>query len=83
MGFAVGGIPEQLQGGRGIAVKAGDQVLFEEAVRRVLEGRGGLLEREALAGVIREENSTEKMTAAYERVYGELLGKRGAEQRGR
>lgn len=83
VGFAVGGIPEQLQGGRGIAVKAGDQVLFEEAVRRVLEGRGGLLEREALAGVIREENSTEKMTAAYERVYGELLGKRGAEQRGR
>lgn len=72
VGFDVGGIPEQLTGGRGIAVKAGDQARFNAAVESVLEGRAGLVDRETLAAAVREENSTERMTEAYERIYREL-----------
>lgn len=75
VGFAVGGIPEQLSGKRGIAVKTGDQEAFDTAVRSVLDGSAGLLDGERLAAVIRGENSTEQMTRAYEQVYERLLGK--------
>lgn len=78
VGFAVGGIPEQLTGGRGIAVKAGDQALFDDAVRYVLDGDACLLAGEGLAKVIREENSTEKMAKAYEQVYEGLVHPAGA-----
>lgn len=74
VGFDVGGIPEQLAGGRGIAVEAGNQALFDRAVCGVLSGEAGLMSREALAAVIREENDTEGMTRDYERIYRELLG---------
>ncbi len=72
VGFDVGGIPEQLAGGRGIAVQAGNQAQLDGAVRSVLAGEEKLLGREALAAVIREENSMERMTEAYEKVYREL-----------
>lgn len=74
VGFDVGGIPEQLTGGRGIAVKAGDQARFDAAVESVLTGQAGLMDREALSAAVREENSTERMTEAYERIYRELHG---------
>jgi Glycosyltransferase len=73
VGFEVGGIPEQLSGGRGIVVKPGDQQAFTAAVEKVLEGGGTLLGRERLAEEIRRENSTEKMTEAYLEIYGRLI----------
>ena len=73
VGFEVGGIPEQLSGGRGIVVKPGDQQAFTAAVEKVLEGGGTLLGRERLAEAIRRENSTEKMTEAYLEIYGRLI----------
>lgn len=73
VGFDVGGIPEQLAGGRGIVVKAGDQRAFADAVRRVLGKDSGLLRGERLAELIREENSMEKMTEEYREVYLSLL----------
>lgn len=73
VGFEVGGIPEQLSGGRGIVVKPGDQQAFTAAVEKVLEGGGTLLGRECLAEEIRRENSTEKMTEAYLEIYGRLI----------
>ncbi len=73
VGFDVGGIPEQLAGGRGIVVEAGNQAQFDAAVRSVLAGEAGLMGRQALAAVIREENDTERMTREYERIYRELI----------
>lgn len=82
VGFWAGGIPEQLTGGKGIAVETGNQSAFDEAVRRALADKGetaegkkaaGLLRGEALADIIRKENSTEKMTEEYLRVYRRLL----------
>lgn len=69
VGFQTGGIPEQLADGRGIAVKAGDQEAFTEAVRRVLREPECVLHGETLAAVVRKENSIEKMTAEYRKVY--------------
>ncbi|MCM1100406.1 MAG: glycosyltransferase [Clostridium sp.] len=73
VGFDAGGIPEQLTKGRGIAVRAGDQQAFTEAVRKALGEGSGLLKGEALASLIREENSTAKMTEEYRRLYQSLL----------
>ncbi|MCM1156741.1 MAG: glycosyltransferase [Roseburia sp.] len=72
VGFAAGGIPEQLTGKRGIAVEIGDQEQFTEAVRRAAAGGEGLLSGEALAEVIRKENSVEGMTEAYRKLYRDL-----------
>lgn len=73
VGFAVGGIPEQLADGRGIVVEAGNQKAFTEAVRKVLHEPDCVLRGEELAAQIREENSTKKMTERYLKVYGELV----------
>ena len=83
VGFRAGGIPEQLVGRKGIAVETGNQQQFDAAVRDVLEdsrvyrqgkGKAILLHGEELAQVIREENSTEKMTEEYLEVYRRMLG---------
>lgn len=73
VGFDAGGIPEQLSGNKGIAVETGNQEQFTEAVRKVVFGETDLLSGEALAEVIRRENSTEKMTEEYLRLYEEIL----------
>ncbi len=73
VGFDAGGIPEQLTGGRGIAVKAGDQQAFTDAVSRALESPDLLLRGENLAKLIRAENSVEAMTEKYLDVYKQLL----------
>lgn len=73
VGFRAGGIPEQLTRGRGIAVEAGNQGEFDRAVRSALEPDCALLRGQALADVIRRENSTEKMTQEYLEVYRRLL----------
>ena len=73
VGFDAGGIPEQLAEGRGIAVKAGDQQAFTEAVRKALESTDLLLRGESLARIIRTENSVEAMTGKYLDVYKQLL----------
>lgn len=76
VGFDVGGIPEQLSGNKGIAVEAGNQGEFDAAVRKVLSGNSGLMEREKLAQMIKKENSMQKMTQEYMEVY-EHLGRQG------
>lgn len=73
VGFDAGGIPEQLSEGRGIIVKAGDQLAFTEAVRKAIGKDSGLLRDEPLAEQIRKENSTEKMTDEYRKIYERLL----------
>lgn len=76
VGFDAGGIPEQLEDGRGIAVPVGNQEEFDKGVRKALGEDSGLLRGEALAARIRQENSTEKMTWEYLQVYQELLGRK-------
>lgn len=77
VGFDAGGIPEQLTGGKGIAVKAGDQKAFTQAVRKALQEPDSLLRGEQLANIIREENSTEKMVQQYREIYAQLAQKHG------
>jgi len=73
VGFAVGGIPEQLANGKGIAVEAADQEAFTEAVRKVLEEPDCVLRGEDLVKIIQEENSNEKMVQEYIQIYESLL----------
>lgn len=73
VGFDAGGIPEQLQGNRGIAVETGNQEALNHAVRSVLRGTAGLSSGEKLAAQIREENSMKKMALEYENVYHQIL----------
>lgn len=80
VGFASGGIPEQLTEGRGIAVPPRDQQAFDRAVRRAMDPGGGLLRGEALAEKIRQENSVRVMTRAYRDVYERLLEARGGRE---
>lgn len=76
VGFDCGGTPEQLAGGRGIAVPTGNQEALNEAVLQVLRGEVSLPGREELSGSIRTENSLEKMAGEYRRIYVELLDKK-------
>lgn len=73
VGFAVGGIPEQLEEGRGIAVECGNQEAFTEAVRQILRQRDCVRSGLQLAEIVAKENSTEGMTARYREVYKKLL----------
>lgn len=73
VGFDAGGIPEQLMEGKGTVVETGNQEKFREEVRRALSEECGLLRGEELARIIRQENSVEKMTGEYLKVYEGLL----------
>lgn len=73
VGFAVGGIPEQLEGSRGIVVEAGNQEAFTDAVREVLKESDCVLRGEELASQIRKGNSTKKMTERYMELYRKLV----------
>lgn len=77
VGFDAGGIPEQLSGNKGIAVPTGNQEALTAAVRRALSQESNLLRGEALADIIREENSVEKMTEQYMQIYEKLLQQEG------
>lgn len=73
VGFAAGGIPEQMTEGRGIAVPIGDQEALNEAVRRAMSKESGLLGGLALAEKTQRENSMERMTEEYLKIYRRLL----------
>lgn len=73
VGFDAGGTPEQLGGGRGIAVESGNQEAFTDAVRRALGEDSGLLRGMRLAERIREENSVGRMTERYREIYRGLV----------
>ena len=75
VGFDAGGIPEQLTEHKGIVVPVGDQQAFTNAILRAANGEADLLQKEALADAIREENSVEHMVAEYEKIYEELTKK--------
>lgn len=77
VGFAAGGTPELLTGGRGIAVKTGDQKAFTEAVRKAIGDENELMRGSQLAERIREENSVGRMTERYREIYRSLLGEAG------
>lgn len=76
VGFDTGGISEQLSEGKGIAVPAGDQRVFTEAVKAVLTGGKQLLHGSELAGIMKRDNSTEKMAAEYLEIYRQLICKK-------
>lgn len=69
VGFDAGGIPEQLTGGKGITVPAGDQAAFTAAICKVLSPDNGLLRGRPLAECIRRDNSIEGMVAKYREIY--------------
>lgn len=73
VGFAVGGIPEQVRGNKGIVVKAGNEEAFIEAVSRILKNPDCVLNGERLAQTVQEENSIEQMVKEYKRVYEKVL----------
>ena len=73
VGFDVGGIPEQLSNGKGIIVEAGNQQAFTEAIRRSFSDTN-LLRGKELAEKIQKENSMERMTEQYLKVYEKMLG---------
>ncbi len=73
VGFDVGGIPEQLSNGKGIIVEAGNQQAFTEAIRRSFSDTN-LLRGKELAEKIQKENSIERMTEQYLKVYEKMLG---------
>lgn len=72
VGFAVGGTPEQLAGGRGIAVEPENQEKFTEAVKKILDNPELVMNREMLAKEIHCENSLEKMSLQYQEIYERL-----------
>lgn len=74
VGFDTGGIPEQLTEGRGIVVRTGDQQAFTAAVRKALGTDSGLLHGRQLADLIQKENSMEKMSGEYLKIYHQLTG---------
>jgi glycosyltransferase involved in cell wall biosynthesis len=72
VGFKVGGVPEQLADGRGIAVEAGDGQAFRDAVLEVLHGERDLPERNELSAYITEHNSIIAMTKQYKALYQDI-----------
>ncbi len=73
VGFDAGGTKEQLSDHKGIAVEAGNQKALLLAVRTAFLPESGLLRGDALAEKIREENSVERMTDAYKKLYRKLV----------
>ena len=73
VGFTAGGIPEQLENRKGIAVETGNQEAFTQAVRKVLTEPNCVVRGTRLAELIQEENSMAKMTGEYREVYEKLL----------
>lgn len=72
VGFATGGIPEQLADGKGLVVEAGNRQAFTQAVRKILQEPDCVLNGEALAKRIKEENSAKAMADKYLKLYGEV-----------
>lgn len=77
VGFDTGGIPEQLSGGKGIAVPTCNQEAFTVAVREALSGERKLFHGSELAAIIKHENSIEKMVAEYMKIYMQLIKGKG------
>lgn len=73
VGFDAGGTKEQLSGNKGIIVEKGNQEALTEAVKEALSEESGLLRGEQLAKKIREENSIQRMTEEYKKVYRKLV----------
>lgn len=69
VGFNTGGVPEQLSGKKGIAVKLADSKAFTDAVRFAVSDQNDLLRGDELAKIIKEENSIERMVAEYIATY--------------
>ncbi len=73
VGFDIGGIPQQLEEGKGLTVPCGDQEAFNQAVRKVLYEENSVLRGEVLAGRLREANAAEKMAREYLALYEQVL----------
>jgi glycosyltransferase involved in cell wall biosynthesis len=73
VGFDIGGIPRQLEGGKGLTVPLGDKEAFYKAVHQVLYEEDSVLRGEALAGKLREVNTAERMAEEYLTLYEQVL----------
>lgn len=73
VGFDIGGIPQQLEDGKGLTVPIEDQNAFNKAVRQVLYEEDCVLRGEALAAKVGETNSAEKMAQEYLTLYEQVL----------
>ena len=73
VGFAVGGIPEQLQENKGIVVPQIDKDQFINAVKKALSSENGLLRGNELSKKIADHNSIDEMVGKYKETYYELL----------
>lgn len=73
VGFDVGGISEQLSGGKGIIVEAKNQEKFTKAVKDASENSNEFLEREQIASAVKVKNSIKTMTEEYMKIYEQLL----------
>lgn len=69
VGFDVGGIPEQLAGGMGVIVPAGDGRSFTAAIKDVLNGNAALCTRSERRERVLEKNTLHGMVEQYRRVY--------------
>lgn len=73
VGFDVGGVAEQLNDGKGIAVELKNQEEFNKAILDILEKRISLMSKEQIAKSTKKNNSIKKMVDKYVKVYTELI----------
>ncbi len=72
VGFDAGGIPEQLAGGMGTIVPAGDGQAFTAAIKDVLNGKATLCTRAERRERTVERNALRDMADRYRSVYAKL-----------
>lgn len=73
VGFAVGGIPEQLTDGMGLVVPAKDGQAFTRAIEAVLSGKAKLCTQEERRERALKNNTLQGMVEQYCRVYEKVI----------
>lgn len=73
VGFAVGGIPEQLTDGMGLVVPAGDVRAFVQAIEDVLNGKAALCTQGERREKVLKNNTLQGMVESYCKVYEKLI----------
>jgi len=73
---AVGTLPEILSGGAGLTVPVRDHVALAKAIGRFVDDRSAAAEAGARArDLVRRHYAFDDMVRAFERVYGQVLGR--------
>lgn len=76
VGFNVGGIPEQLNDGYGIVVEKENQMEFNNAVRKILDGNANLRLKTSIIKNVQTKNSINAMASKYEKEYFKIIDKK-------